>query len=105
MTTESRLASIERDMDRRLTVADHLYAQYIEFDATGDDTSIRVKTRFKTPPAEVKCVQAQNLDNPGAPGSTPIQWKWAENGQIEIYNLVGLASGVKYRLLLRVDGG
>jgi hypothetical protein len=105
MTTESRLASIERDMDRKLTVKDHLYAEHVEFDATGDDTSIRVKTRFATRPASVVCVEARNLDNPGAPGSTPIQWKWAENGQIEIYNLVGLASGVKYRVRLRVDGG
>jgi hypothetical protein len=103
--TEERLASIERDMDRRLTVEEHLYAQFLEFDATGDDTSIRVKTRFATRPKQVVCAEARNLDYPDAPGSTPIQWKWAENGQIEIYNFPGLASGVRYRVRLLVIGG
>jgi hypothetical protein len=104
-SSEQRIADIERDMDRKLTVADHLYSQWLEFDATGDDTSIRVKTRFAARPKLVTCVEAQNLDYPDSPGSTPIQWRWAENGQIEIYNFVGLASGVKYRVRLRVDGG
>jgi hypothetical protein len=103
--TARRLESIEHDMDRKLTVEENLYAQFLEFDATGDDTSIRVKTRFATRPKQVVCAEARNLDYPDLPASTPIQWKWAEHGQIELYNLVGLASGVRYRLRLRVDGG
>jgi hypothetical protein len=103
--TTRRLDDIERDMDRKLTVAEHLYQQFLEFDATGDDTSIRVKTRFATRPKSVECVEARNLDFPDAPGSTPVQWKWAENGQIEIYNFAGLASGVRYRVRLLVIGG
>jgi hypothetical protein len=102
---KKRLADIERDMERKLTVADHLYSQFLEFDATGDDTSIRIKTRFATRPKLVELAEARNLDAPDLPASTPIQWKWAEQGQIEIYNFVGLASGVRYRVRLRVDGG
>jgi hypothetical protein len=103
--TEARLAGIERDMDRKLTVAEHLYQQFLEFDATGDDTSIRIKTRFATRPKSVELAEARNLDAPDLPASTPIQWKWAENGQIEIYNFPGLASGVRYRVRLLVIGG
>jgi hypothetical protein len=105
MTTETRLASIERDMDRKLTVAEHLNQQTVEFDATGDDTSIRIKTRFATRPIGVELLEARNLDAPDLPASTPIQWKWAERGQIEIYNFPGLASGVRYRVRLLVIGG
>jgi hypothetical protein len=103
--TEQRIADIERDMDRKLTVAKHLYQELVEFDVTGDDTSVRVKTRFATRPKAVSCVDAQNLDYPDAPGSTAIQWRWAERGQIEIYNFPGLASGIRYRVRLLVIGG
>jgi hypothetical protein len=105
MTTEQRIASVERDMDRKLTVEEHLYQQFVEFDATGDDTDIRIKTRFQTRPKDVQLAEARNLDYPDAPGSTAIQWRWAENGQIEIYNFPGLASGVRYRVRLLVIGG
>jgi hypothetical protein len=102
---ERRLASIERDMDHKLTVAEHLSAQWIEFEATGDDTNIRAKTRFASRPAAVLIAEVRNLDNAEAPGALVAAWRWAEHGQIEIYNFTGLASGARYRVRLLVIGG
>jgi hypothetical protein len=105
MTTEQRVAEIERDMDRKLTVKEHLFADVVEFDATGDDTDIRIKTRFKAPVLGVVPLLVRNLDNPDAPGSTTVQMRWSEGGQIEAFNFPGLASGIRYRVRLLVIGG
>lgn len=82
-----------------------LQFQVLEFEATGDDTEIRVQTRFQARPLGVVVLEARNLDDPDAPGAmlSPA-WSWA-GGSVQIFNFAGLDASTRYRVRLLVIGG
>jgi hypothetical protein len=113
-TVEERIAAIERDMDRKLTLREHLMCQIAELPSIdGDDTNIRVKldaTRIKSRPIGVEILEARDVTTGAAVSyGGSVQWTYyapdARAAYVQITNFPGFASGRKSFVRLAVYGG
>jgi hypothetical protein len=106
-TVEERIAAIERDMDRKLTLREHLMCQL------GDDTNVRIKIdaqRIKSRPIGVEILEARDVTTGAAVSyGGSVQWTYyapnARTAYVQITNFPGFASGRKSFVRLAVYGG
>lgn len=110
---EKRIRDAERDLDRKITFAQHMHAQVVALDIKGGDTNVDKlldATRIKSPPLGVQCVEARNLDNYDDPGSLTGSVRWTYRttrpgeAYVRIHSFPGLTSGTRYRVTLLVLG-
>ena len=113
-TVEERLSAVERDMDRKITWASHMFGQIVEIEAYGDDTDIDIKLdaqRIKARPLGMLCIEVRNLANPEQPGNLggSVPWSYRAprpgEGYVRILNVPGLASAKRYLVRFLVLGG
>jgi hypothetical protein len=112
-TIEERLASIERDLDRKLTLAEHLMVQVHEMTIDGGSVDLLVRidpTRIKGRPVEVRVAECRDATTGSAVSLTgSLRWEYASatpgNASIRIPSIPGGVSGTPLFLRLVIGGG
>lgn len=112
-TIEERLADIERQLDRKLTLAEHLMVQVHEMTIDGGSTDLLVRlepTRIKGRPIEVRVAECRNASTGEAVSLTSsLPWEYASatpgNAAIRIPSIPGGVSGTPLFLRLVIGGG
>jgi hypothetical protein len=114
LTTEERLADVERKLDRKLTLRDHLMCQVVELPSVdGDDTDVRIRLdsqRIKSRPIGVEMLEARDVTTGAAVSyGGSVQWTYyapdSRAAYVQITNFPGFASGRKTFARLAIYGG
>lgn len=112
-TIEERLSQIERDMDRKLTLREHMMVQVHEMTIDGGATDVLVRIdpqRIKGRPVEVRvaeCRDATTGDAVSLTGSLP--WEFASSSpgsaMLRIPSIPGGVAGTPLFVRLVIGGG